>query len=174
MSPVTVWAMLMADGDTTPGYWRSLIGAGNSLNASENADPADSSRIKRIARYFEANATAEAAAAALKVIVDFYGLDLPVYTYQEAVDAALDLGLDDTAQATVDAYEADPTPPGAGSEEYQDYVDARNYLYALAVIADHEAEAAALAAFTEADNRPYDETRRDAYDDLAAFLESFS
>jgi hypothetical protein len=38
------------------------------------------------------------------------------------------------------------------------------------IVAAFEAEATAIAAFEEADNRPYDEDRRAVYDDIALYL----
>ena len=64
-SPVTAYVMETVEGtDMTPGEIHSLLGAGHSyFNSNEQAKShaADESRIKRVERYLQANADAQAA-----------------------------------------------------------------------------------------------------------------
>ena len=159
VAPVTAYVMETAAATgQKPGEIHRLLGAGHSyFNSDEQAklNAAYDSRIKRVERYLQADAAAQAALTA-------NGGVLP--TEQEYLDAV--------AYLDALAVLADPTST-------QEEIDAANLIIAGStldaataqlVVDAHEAEATAIAAFEEADNQPYEEARRAVYDDLAVYL----
>ena len=192
-APASVWAHAMAEASgLPPGEYHRLLGAGHSyFNSSDmaKANAADDSRPKRVERYLQANAVAQTALAAVGGVVPTDAAYAGAQAYLEAANVIANstVASPADAQAIVAAYEADPQLPGPSGLVPTDaeYAEAQAYLAAQGVIdgstiasaADaqaiidaYEAEAAAVGAFEEADNQPYDPERRAAYDSLAAYM----
>jgi hypothetical protein len=149
----------VANTGQAPGEIHRLLGAGHSyFNSSEQAklNAAYDSRINRVERYLEANAAALAALAANGGVLPSEQEYRDALAYLEAVAVVADP--DSTAEEIAAAQAIIDGFPLLDAATAQLVVDA------------FEAEAAAVAAFVEADNQPYDQERRDVYDDVALYL----
>ena len=159
VAPVTAYVMAkVAITGQAPGEIHRLLGAGHSyFNSDEHAKlhAAFDSRLKRVERYLQANAAAQAALTANDGVLpsEQDHLDALAYLDAVAVVADPDSTAEEVAAANALIASSSLTPATA-----QLVVDA------------FEAEATAVAAFVEADNQPYDQERRDVYDDVALFL----
>jgi hypothetical protein len=157
-SPVTAYVKeIVATTGQPPGEIHRLLGAGHSYfnsNEQAKANAAYDSRIKRVERYLQANAAAQAALAANGGVPPTLGEYADAVAYLGALDVIADLTSTveeiAAAQAIVDSF------PGLTPASAQ------------VIVAAFEAEATAIAAFEEADNQPYNEERRAVYDALAA------
>ena len=160
VAPVTAYVMETAAATgQKPGEIHRLLGAGHSyFNSNEQAklNASANSRIKRVERYLQANAAAQAALTANGGISPSGPEYADVLAYLDAVAVLADpistVEQITAANATIASF------PLLDPATAQLVVDA------------YEAEATAIAAFDEADNQPYDEARRTVYDDLAVYL----
>lgn len=160
VAPVTAYVMETAEATgQKPGEIHRLLGAGHSyFNSNEQAKlhAAYDSRIKRVERYLLADWAAQEALAT-------NGGVLP--SEQDYLDA----------QAYLDAVAVLANPASTAEQIAAANATIAGFplldpATAQLVVDGYEAEATAIAAFEEADNQPYDDARRDVYDDIALYL----